>query len=615
MDYLGQRVPPQYSDPNKENIFIAIKNIVATNKTKLSKVVEVYVTSKNALKTEAATTGVSPWVTMIFGADSEIKVNTIGIEVSSDIGEQPCGDEITMKGAANRLHNMKNTMQQNGTTCESDPSVLRILVSLENGICLEKVSNLKNPDVFEVRPNSGESWVDRCYCISEIWLGAHKWTLTGISEGVTTPRDTVKMSEESGWTKTAGSFIAEIYKWNAKDWHGSIAGKGRLPIMKELIQSVFVSNHHCAVAVPVKTATFKPDVYHQYETEQVDFFVPKDIAQLLKNEKRKPDDTEGEDMDVDMNMWRSVYQDIPQLNKPGADGTNPINSSGVILTEDIIVGYFDEINGQDTLYVILIWSKIDDMYKERGWCLPGKRDRAYDKHHGDISVADANFSLVEKEIGVSRNCIAYHTVLGYFDDRKREQRMKSSGFVSFVLLDSKPQLVTTKMVAVPLSALVQLAKREIRIQHIPNTSASEMFGLTRNHDSLLLSIFETTKFFHTMNNIKLAQVKYKQTKKFAVADIDMGFECGICTDLMVDSKIVCKNGHTVCGICLQHLKNGTCPFCRGPLLSSPIPNLHLENVIQTQYPKKYEEKYRDRTGSTPSNWQSDAMFNGSVLFY
>lgn len=100
---------------------------------------------------------------------------------------------------------------------------------------------------------------------------------------------------------------------------------------------------------------------------------------------------ESDDVDMEIGIWRSVYQEIPQLNKPGADGITPTNSIGIVLTEDVMVGYIDETNGQDTLYIILVWSKVDDMYKENGWCLPGKRDRAYDKHKGDISVEDANY--------------------------------------------------------------------------------------------------------------------------------------------------------------------------------------------------------------------------------
>jgi hypothetical protein len=191
--------------------------------------------------------------------------------------------------------------------------------------------------------------------------------------------------------------------------------------------------------------------------------------------------------------------------------------------------------------------------------------------------------------------------------------MKSSGFVSFILLDKKPTMILGKMVALPLNALIHLAKREIRIKQTP--VSIETYGLTRNHDSLLLSIFDTTKFYHTMNNLKLAQVRFRHSKNFAVAEIDSGFECGICTDLLINCRVICKEGHTICGMCLQHLNSNTCPYCRSPILANPPSNLQLESIIQNQYPKKYAEKYRELTGNNPSNWRSDSMFNGSTIFY
>jgi hypothetical protein len=80
------------------------------------------------------------------------------------------------------------------------------------------------------------------------------------------------------------------------------------------------------------------------------------------------------------------------------------------------VGYFDEIDRQDVLHIVLLWSKNNDEYTEEGWVLPGKRDRAYEKKKGDISVEDANYSLIEKEINVDRKNIICHSVMGYFDD-------------------------------------------------------------------------------------------------------------------------------------------------------------------------------------------------------
>lgn len=443
-----------------------------------------------------------------------------------------------------------------------------------------------------------------------------------MSEGVTTPKQAVLLAKDSGWTKTAGFFIEQLYHWNAKDWHGSIAGKSRSVIMQELISDMFRAP--AIGPLPAKTGVFKPDVYHQYVTESIDLFVPKDLSNLLQRERKGTNGggvCEDNDSKMEIDDWRAIYHTIPQLNKPGADGQNPMNSIGVVLTEDLIVGYFDEINGQDILYIILIWSKVDDMYKEHGWCLPGKRDRAYDPNKGDLSIEDANCSLVEKEIGVKRHNIIHHTVLGYFDDRKREQRMKSSGFVSFVLLDSKPQLQSSKMIAVPLNGLLLLARREIQLSRHPQEN--DTYRLTRNHDSLLMSVFDTTKFYHTMQNFKVAQARYKAEiragragAKWVILEIDAGFECTICADLMVEGRVICKNGHTVCRPCVSQLdKRSGCPFCRSPIFNDLISNLALNAVIQAHYPKKYAERCQQMIGTQPTTWETDAMFNGTVIFY
>lgn len=285
MNYLGQLVPATNIYVDQENELITLQNIVLTNRSS-PVIVNLYVTSKNALKVDAAVSGTKQWLTKVFSYDPNFKINVVGYEVSSGISEQPCGEENTMRGAINRMQNMKQEMQNGSITCETAKDSMSILISLENGICLENVSNLKNSDIFEVEP--GKAWVDRCVCISEVWARGHKYKFMGVSEGVTTPRETVKLSEQSNWNKTAGSFIAEIYKFNAKDWHGSMAGKGRLQIMTELIQNIFkASSNSNAIPIPIKTSTFKPDVYHQYNSKQIDFFVPRDIIHLLKNEQKK----------------------------------------------------------------------------------------------------------------------------------------------------------------------------------------------------------------------------------------------------------------------------------------------------------------------------------------
>jgi hypothetical protein len=55
-------------------------------------------------------------------------------------------------------------------------------------------------------------------------------------------------------------------------------------------------------------------------------------------------------------------------------------------------------------------------------------------------------------------------------------------------------------------------------------------------------------------------------------------ECGVCMDLCLPMKC----GHAVCELCLQHLRQPTCPECRsfieGPLITDEI----LANIINRQ---------------------------------
>jgi len=204
--------------------------------------------------------------------------------------------------------------------------------------------------------------------------------------------------------------------------------------------------------------------------------------------------------------------------------------------------------------------------------------------------------------------------LGYFDDRKREQRMKSSGFVSFVLLNKKPQLVSHKRIGIPLNGLMQLARREIVIP-CDYSASSAKYGLIRNHDSLLLSIFNTTKFYHVMNKIKMNRTK---NDIHSFSEFDVGYECQICMEILVETKIICENGHSVCGKCCSVLKNiylANCHICRKDILSSPISNIVLEEIIQNRYPKQYAERYHLLTNQEPITWKNDPVFNGSYVQY
>ena len=156
--------------------------------------------------------------------------------MSSEVDEQP-HDDFTLKGSMNRLINMKNALSRQGITNTKLDGVLRVLISLENGLMCEKIPFIKNPGIFEICDNT--VWVDRCVETCEVWFQGKQWQTTSISEGVTTPKYAVLTSKANDWTMTAGLFIAEQYGCNASDWHSTFVGKGRKIIMEELIKNCF----------------------------------------------------------------------------------------------------------------------------------------------------------------------------------------------------------------------------------------------------------------------------------------------------------------------------------------------------------------------------------------
>lgn len=624
--YMGQLVPAP-AVPVLQSLSVAsvkdLKGAILAAGGLSGRRIEVLVTSKNALKMQASKESVEKWLLAMF--NQRIEVTAKGYGVPSNIDEQPHGLDHTISGAANRLRNMKvELLEKEGISAGSADGAIRVLISLENGIMPEHIEKLNNPQIFQTA--NGTTWVDRCVEVGEVWFQGHGWSLGAISEGVTTPRDEVAASERSNWAETAGSFIAKKYGWPSADWHGGIAGKGRKSIMEELARAGLGLPY--SMPVPPKEREFRPDrdasLLFQYNSEPVEFFASKEIDDMLAQEISS--DQRGEESQ----FWRGYYErQIPQPSKmgpggvlqriPAADG-NPINSSGPILTEDIMVGYFDEVEDplthekRDVLHIVLLWAD------EGGWVLPGKRDRAYDPQKADISVKDANYSLVEKEIGLKRSQVPYHFILSYFDDRKREQRMKASGFLSFVLLNQKPEL-TGKRIGVPLQALVQLVRKEISI---PPHSGSSVKGLmARNHDSLIASVLTTAAFYQAMEKVKLAHVRFKEQLRAnphavypPLPSVDAGFECTVCLDLLVNASIICGNGHVLCGICLPAIQAANhCPECRQQIFARVIPNRNVETIAQLRYPEKYAERYKALTNSEPRSWKNDPTFIGNHIQY
>ncbi len=319
------------------------------------------------------------------------------------------------------------------------------------------------------------------------------------------------------------------------------------------------------------------------------------------------------------NFWREYCKQIPQPCKKtgggfkrikGADG-NDINNSGPVLTEDLIVGYFDSVDSvrggesQDVLHVVLIYIE-----EENVWVLPGKRDRAYDLENADISIKDANYSLVEKEIGMSRSNAVINNIIAIFDDRKREERMKTTSVISFVLLDKKPTLINGKRIGLPINALIGLINGEISI---PTENGNSII-LGRNHDSLLSCAIQTATFYSLMEKIKQNQVKIRQlslTKYPEYSSIDCICECNICNDILIDATSICEEGHTICGVCFKGISNlGSCPECRKSL--KPRKNRIVDDMVKQRYPEEYYDR-ASKIGLQITTWKNDPYFNGKFI--
>ena len=617
--------------------------------------IEVLVTSGNALKKQAAQNSVTAWIQALFNVNCPN--NTKGYSVASEIDEQPHGLEHTTRGAENRLKNMKVELAREGIDPNKRDGVVRILISLENGVMKEVVNPLTNP--VQYQNADGTVWVDRCVEKGELWFQGNRVEFSAVSEGVTTPRFAVEASEASNWTKTAGSFIAERYQVNAQDWHGYIAGKGRQAIMELLAQSALGLPYR--IPAPAKDRTYDPErdsgLHQQYVTDDVTLHTSKDFKEMedYEIELRKRGITQdqidrflaqapgsslppsvGDAAKIDQIFFslstRRVYDEIP-LPRKKVEGGEPvtINTDGVILTEDVLVCYFDvdpnTPDKREVLHAVLLWTDVKGV--ESGWVLPGKRDRAYSKPRGDVSVRDATFSLIEKELRVDRAHIAYYTNLGYFDDRKRDDRMKTSGLVTWVLLDRKPDLEPGKCIGIPMNLLEELARKERKVAPRPHAPESEARYMARHHDSLLVSVLGEAKCWKTMENVKQAQAKWRESLRAnpraprpPLSENDPGTECISCLDLLVGVKMICSSGHSICSICLPRIQqaNNKCPECRETIPPNPPRQVQFEKVIQAQNPKRYAERFREMRDAlhlqeNVYTWKNDPTFVGSSLAY
>ena len=309
----------------------------------------------------------------------------------------------------------------------------------------------------------------------------------------------------------------------------------------------------------------------------------------------------------DNDYLRESYRLIPQpikrdkdnRFKPAVDDQGvQINNSGPVLTEDIIVFSTSMV----AKYMSFLW--LPRTRWTHGRCQE-RRDAAYSSKQQDMSIVDANYALVEKEIGLPRSEVAVNRPLLIVDDRIREERMKSTGVVSFILLKKKPQLIEGKRVGIPMNVFIDLANELVTV---PAKNGSIGMKLGRNHDSLVAACVNTSSFYALMEEVKRIHNVWKELRRFvALSDFEAVFECPLCTGLMTDCVILCTNGHYSCATCVKSFRNN-CPDCRQPL--TPVRNIIVNNIVQQRYPIEFARANKDAI-----TWQSNELFNGSMIQY
>src|SRR5574338_1013174 len=190
--FLGQLLPALDVHGFTEVINKEVSSSQNSNK------IQLWVSSDNALKVEAARHAVILWANKYL---PEATVEAKGFGVQSDISEQPHSKEETALGASNRLTHLRGQVLHRPISFDA----LQFFVSMENGIMQEQVDTVANPTDF--KDATGMCWIDRCYVIVEVAYGTLSHQATALSEGVTTPFSAVDASRTSDWQKTCGSFI------------------------------------------------------------------------------------------------------------------------------------------------------------------------------------------------------------------------------------------------------------------------------------------------------------------------------------------------------------------------------------------------------------------------
>lgn len=210
-----------------------LKNLILSAQLK-QYIVEIYVTSTDFIKINSVERAVGHWLKGVFGDFVNWKILAKGYECASYVPKQPFGAEIIATGAQNRLNNLILELMRHVPSFEVQDNILRIMVSLENGLMKMRFDGINDSEIFA--NNDGTVYVDIAFIDIDIWFNGSFWQVKSDSQGVLTPKHAVELSERSDWKKTVGYYIGKKYKCDPKDWYSIIADKSRKLIIEDGIK-------------------------------------------------------------------------------------------------------------------------------------------------------------------------------------------------------------------------------------------------------------------------------------------------------------------------------------------------------------------------------------------
>jgi len=178
----------------------------------------IYVASTNEQKLKAAHDSFLHVLDSICGEHIN-KITVYGVDVSSDVSEQPINEE-TMTGCVNRLNNLKKYLEHHNYKYD-------FIVSIENGIACDE-SNI----------NEDSKIYDFCYTTILSNIKGETRIISQTSEDITYfPAKYLIASLKSNKTITAGSLIEKDYGIKTGTWHQLFCDFTRLNMMTRCLET------------------------------------------------------------------------------------------------------------------------------------------------------------------------------------------------------------------------------------------------------------------------------------------------------------------------------------------------------------------------------------------